>query len=229
MEKDGSQYGKIMKELKSRANPKNVEGMARFGIDSKNALGVSVVDMRKMAKKIGTDHKLAGRLWASGIHEARILAGMVDDPSKVTELQMDLWAADFDSWDICDQCCSNLFDKTTYAYEKAFQWSKDEREFVKRAGYTMMAVLSVHDKAAGDKSFIKFLNRIEQGANDERNFVKKSVNWALRQIGKRNKVLNRLAIKTAEEIKHRGSPSARWIASDALRELKSEKVRARIS
>jgi 3-methyladenine DNA glycosylase AlkD len=221
-------YEQVISELKSQSNPRNVEGMKRFGISTKNTLGISVVALRAMAKKMGRDHEMAERLWSSGIHEARILAPMVDELKKVTEKQMDGWVRDFDSWDICDQCCGNLFDKTPYAYEKAFEWSGNESEFVKRAGYVMMAALSVHDKSAKDSRFIEFLPVIKKGATDERNFVKKAVNWALRQIGKRNKRLNRLAIDAANEIKRVDSGSARWIASDTLRELTSSGVRDRL-
>ncbi len=221
-------YDEIISKLKSQYNPKNIEGMKRFGISTKNTLGISVVALRGMAKGIGKDHELAGRLWSSGIHEARILAPMIEETEKVTEKQMDRWVEDFDSWDICDQCCGNLFDKTPYAYEKAVKWSKDKSEFVMRAGYVMMAALSVHDKKADDSRFIGFLPIIKKGATDERNFVKKAVNWALRQIGKRNKRLNRLAIEAANEIKAMDSSSARWIANDALRELTSDGVRKRL-
>jgi 3-methyladenine DNA glycosylase AlkD len=221
-------YDQVISKLRSQSNPKNVEGMKRFGISTKNTLGISVVALRGMAKSIGKDHEMAERLWSSGIHEARILAPMIEELGKVTDRQMDGWVRDFDSWDICDQCCGNLFDKTPYAYEKAFEWSKDKSEFVKRAGYVMMAALAVHDKAAGDEKFVEFLKVIKKGADDERNFVKKAVNWALRQIGKRNKRLNRLAIETANEIKVMDSSSARWIASDALRELTSSGVKERL-
>ncbi len=153
---------------------------------------------------------------------------MIEETEKVTEKQMNRWVEDFDSWDICDQCCGNLFDKTPYAYEKAVEWSRDDREFVRRAGYVMMAALSVHDKEADDNEFVQFLSMIKRGATDERNFVKKAVNWALRQIGKRNKRLNKLAIEAAREIKAMDSVSARWIASDALRELTSEEVKGRL-
>ena len=180
----------VMKELKSHANPKNVEGMARFGISAKNTLGISIPILRNMAKKAGTDHDLALKLWATGVHEARILACLVDDPKAVTERQMENWVSEFDSWDVCDQCCGSLFDKTEYAHRKAIEWANRRDEFVKRAGFAMMAVLAWHDKEAKDESFLKFLPIIVKGATDERNFVKKAVNWALRQIGKRNRALN---------------------------------------
>ena len=219
----------IVRELRSMANPKNVEGMARFGIRSKNTLGISIYDLRPMAKRIGKDHAVAAELWSTEIHEARLLAGFIDDPEKVTEKQMESWAADFDSWDIVDQVCSSLFDKTPFAYAKADEWSSREEEFVKRAGFVLMAALSVHDREAPDKAFTKFLPTIKREATDERNFVKKAVNWALRQIGKRDLVLNAAAVKIAKEIQKIDSKSARWIASDALRELESDKVRKRLT
>lgn len=222
------EYKEIIKKLKSLANPKNVEGMVRFGISPHNTLGVFVYAIRDIAKKIGKDHKLAQELWNSRIHEARLLAGFVDEPEKVTEKQMEKWVKDFDSWDICDQLCSSLFDKTPFAYKKAFQWSKRKEEFAKRAGFVLMAVLSVHDKKAPDKKFEKFFPAIKQHSEDERNFVKKAVNWALRQIGKRSLNLNKKAIKVAKDIQKIDSKSAKWIASDALRELLSDKVQKRL-
>jgi 3-methyladenine DNA glycosylase AlkD len=223
-------YEDAIRVITRKKNAKNLEGMRRFGINTDNAYGsLSLPEIRKLGKQIGIDHGAAIRLWSSGIHEARILASVVDDPKEVTADQMDRWASDFDSWDVCDQCCSNLFDKVSCAYEKAVEWSGEDREFVKRAGYVMMAALSVHDKAAGDDAFISFLPIIEEGATDERNFVKKAVNWALRQIGKRNMRLNALAIKSAKEIGEMDSASARWIASDALRELRGAAARKRAS
>jgi 3-methyladenine DNA glycosylase AlkD len=221
-------YTEILRFLKSLANPESVKGMARFGIKSENAYGVSIPDLRRLAKQIGKNHTLAGQLWSSGIHEARILAGMVDDPEQVTESQMERWVKDFDSWDLCDQCCSNLFDKTVFAYQKAIEWSARRREFVKRAGFVLMAVLAVHDKTADDQQFIQFFPIIKRQSIDERNYVKKAVNWALRQIGKRNRALNQAAIDIGQEVKTIDSRAARWIAGDALRELTSEKVQSRL-
>lgn len=218
----------ILKQLKSLSNPEAVAGMARFGINSNNTYGVSIPTLRKMAKEIGRDHLLAVQLWKSRIHEARLLAAFIDNPGEVSEAQMEKWVKDFDSWDVCDQCCSNLFDKTKFAYKKAFEWSKREEEYVKRAGFTLMACLSVHDKKAADEEFIKFLPLIKTESVDERNYVRKAVNWALRQIGKRNNNLNKIVIEAAEEIQSIDSKSARWIASDALRELTSEKVQKRL-
>jgi 3-methyladenine DNA glycosylase AlkD len=218
----------ILKRLKSLSNPEAVAGMARFGINPKDNYGVSIPVLRKMAKRIGRNHLLAEKLWNSGIHEARILAGMIDVPEKVTETQLERWAKDFDSWDICDQCCSNLFDKTKFAHKKAIEWSKRREEFVKRAGFVLMATLAVHDKEADNQKFIRLLPIIKREATDERNFVKKAVNWALRQIGKRSSALNKIAIQTAKEIQKIDSKSARWIALDAFRELTSQAVQKRL-
>ena len=222
------EHKEILEKLKTLSDPKAVEGMARFGINAKNTYGVSIPDLRKMAKGIGKNHILAQKLWDSGIHEARILAGMIDLPERVTEKQMKHWVKDFNSWDVCDQVCSNLFDKTKFAHKKAIEWSKRREEFVKRAGFVLMAALAVHDKEASDKEFLKFLPIIKREATDERNFVKKAVNWALRQIGKRNSALNKIAIQTAKEIQKIDSKSARWIASDAIRELTSEAVQKKL-
>ena len=222
------EYKEIIQQLKSLSNPVAIAGMKRFGIQTKNTFGVSIPHLRKIAKQIGKDHPLAQRLWTSGIHEARILASMVDDPKVMTEKQMEKWVKDFGSWDVCDQCCSNLFDKTSLAYRKAVQWSERDEEFVKRAGFVLMAVLAVHDKEMSDREFVKFLPIIKREATDGRNFVKKAVNWALRQIGKRNLNLNGMAIKTAKEIQKIDSKPAKWIASDALRELTSKKIQAKL-
>ncbi len=217
-----------IEKLESMSDPSNKDGMARFGINVNNALCVSMPAIRKLAKETGKDHALALALWNTGIHEAKIMATLVDDYRQVTEDQMDKWVADFDSWDVCDQCCSNLFDKTKFAHDKCFEWSKDDREFVKRAGFTMMATLAVHDKKADDAAFKSFFPVILRESTDERNFVRKSVNWALRQIGKRNVNLNAEAIAVGNEMKVIDSKSARWIASDALRELQSEAVQQKL-
>lgn len=218
----------ILTRLRSQANPLNIAGMARYGISTDNTLGVSMPALRALAKEIGRDHELALSLWSSGIHEARILAGLIDDPRLVTETQMEQWVADFDSWDVCDQVCSNLFDATPFAYEKAVTWACRKEEFVKRAGFVLMAALSVHDKKAGDDVFEPFFALIVRESTDGRNFVKKAVNWAVRQIGKRNALLNARAIAVAEEVQMVDAPSARWIAADALRELTGEKVQSRL-
>jgi 3-methyladenine DNA glycosylase AlkD len=222
------QAEEILNRLKSLVDPEAVAGMARFAVGGQHTLGISIPTLRKLAKEIGQDHDLAGQLWVSGIHEARILASMIDPPPSVTAAQMERWVKDFDSWDVCDQCCNNLFSKTPLAHQKADEWSRREEEFVKRAGFVLMATLAVHDKKARDETFVAYLPLIKREATDARNFVKKAVNWALRQIGKRNRRLNQVAIQTAQEIKEIDSKSARWIANDALRELSSDKVRQRL-
>jgi 3-methyladenine DNA glycosylase AlkD len=193
--------------------------MARYGIKTDSAFGVRIPVIRKIARETGKSHELAGKLWAAGIHEARILAAMVDEPGKVTKAQADRWAGEFNSWDLCDQACNNLLDKTPFAREKAFQWSGDKREFVKRAGFVLMATLSVHDKKAPDADFEVFFPVIIAQSGDARNYVKKAVNWALRQIGKRNPALRKKAALCAKELLKTGTPSAKWIATDALREF----------
>jgi len=224
-----AQVEEIIAGIKSLANPKNVEGMARFGINPANTYGVSIPVLRKMARETGKSHELALELWETGIHEARMLACFIDRPDMITEEQMERWVKDFDSWDVCDQCCGNLFDRTRFAHKKAVEWCGRGEEFVRRAGFVLMACLAVHDKKAGDQAFIEFLPLIKIHAGDDRNYVKKAVNWALRQIGKRNQNLNEVAIKTAEEIKQMDSRSARWIASDALRELAGDAVQKKLA
>ena len=219
----------LMDEIKRKGTPSAVAGMSRFGIQTGAALGVPIPQLRNLAKEAGTNHDLAQELWKTGIHEARILASMIDDPTKVSDEQMEKWAADFDSWDIVDGSCGNLFDKTKFAVSKAHEWSKRREEYVKRAGFVLMAELAVHDKKASDKIFLDFLPVIIREASDERNFVKKAVNWALRQIGKRNTFLNASAIKTYTEIRKSDSRSANWVAAGALRELTSAPVRKRLA
>ena len=217
-------YFEILKKLKSSGSKKAIEGMARFGIRPKTKVcGVSMTDLRALAKNIEKNHALALRLWKSGVHEARILASIADEVEKVTEKQTDQWIKDFDSWDVCDEVCMNLFWRTPMAFRKAIEWSKREREFEKRAGFALMAVLAWKDKNSSDAKFKKFFPLIKKESIDERNFVRKSVNWALRQIGKRNAKLKELAIKTAKEILKIDSKSARWIARDALKELTKKK------
>jgi len=209
----------IISTLQTMASETNRSGMGRFGINVENALGIKVTDLRKLARRIKKGHDLALQLWETGIHEARLLATMIDEPSAVTEQQMESWASDFDSWDMVDQACNNLFRRTSFAQSKAVDWAVRDEEFIKRAGFAMMAVLAVHDKAASDAVFKRYLGFVEKGAKDERNYVKKAVNWALRQIGKRNPVLREKAVRAAERIRDQGTKSARWIANDALREL----------
>jgi 3-methyladenine DNA glycosylase AlkD len=221
-------FDQILKQMKSYYNPCNLAGMARYGINVEKAYGVPTPVLWGMAKQIRGDHALAERLWASGIHDAKILAAFADDPAQVTEEQMERWARDFDSWDVVDQCCNRLFRRTNCAHRKAIEWTARGEEYVKRAGYVLIACLAVHDKESRDAVFERYLRLIKKGANDERNLVKKAVNWALRQIGKRSSKLREAAIKTAKEIQKMNSKSARWIAADALRELTSEKTVARI-
>jgi 3-methyladenine DNA glycosylase AlkD len=211
----------VIATLKSYADVQAIQKMARFGIKPGQALGISLPTLRKLARANGKDQALAVTLWDSGIHEARILASLVAEPQLVSPQLMDRWVNDFDSWDVCDQVCGNLFDKTPFAYQKAMQWCHEEQEFVRRAGFVMMAELAVHDKEASDEAFIPFFALIKQYAWDKRNFVKKAVNWALRQMGKRNKHLYAIALECANELKDMDSQSAKWIAKDALRELQA--------
>jgi 3-methyladenine DNA glycosylase AlkD len=220
-----SQSAKVLAELRRLSNASNVAGMARFGICGKNLLGISVVQLRTIAKQIGCDHALAEKLWASGIFEARILAAFVAEPARVTRRQANAWAKDFECWADCDGLCIHLFRKTPFAHHLAVAWSRRREELVKRAGFTMMATLAVHDKAASNQVFHCYLNRVYEASSDERHKVKKGVNWALRQIGKRNPILNREAIRMAKRIREKDSRAARWIAGDALRELQRWKPR----
>jgi len=219
----------VVAKLKAMGDPAEAEGMARYGITTDHVYGVRVPELRKLARAIGRDHALAAELWAEGSREARIIAALCDDLKQVSEAQMDAWVKDFNSWEVCDQCCMNLFDKHASAYRKAMAWSEREEEFVRRAGFAMMASLAVHDKKAADEKFLEFLPYVARAAGDGRNFVKKAVNWALRQIGKRSLFLNKKALEAAREIQAQGSPSARWVAADAIRELESEAVQARLA
>ncbi len=221
-------YQAVLRKIKSQANPENVAGMAKFGINPKNNYGLSVATTRQIAKEIGKDHQLALQLWKSKIREARFIACLIAEPDKVNNNLMEKWVKDFNSWDICDHCCGSLFDKTELAYKKAKEWSKRPEEFVKRAGFVLVAWLAIHDKKAPDKKLLQFLPIIKREAKDGRNFVKKAVNWALRHIGKRNLACNKEALKMAEEIKKLDSSTARWIAGDAIRELTSDKIKQRL-
>ncbi len=219
----------LLQELQVFGNPHNREGMSRFGINTENAYGVSIPVIRRMAKQHKRNHILALDLWRTGIHEARLLSVFVDDPKQVSELQMETWVRDFNSWDLCDQTCGNLFIKTPFAYQKSVRWTYRNEEFVKRAGFAMMAYLAVHDKKANNETLLGFFPHIEREAKDGRNYVKKAVNWALRQIGKRNTDLQSEAIELASRIKEQPFPSARWIGSDALRELQKKSLVGNIS
>ncbi|MFA6213725.1 MAG: DNA alkylation repair protein [Candidatus Micrarchaeia archaeon] len=219
----------LLAHLKNKGKPKNLEGMARFGINVEKAYGVPIPELRRLARHIGPHHGLAFDLWRTGIHEARILAAYIDDYKRVSEKQMEEWVKCFDSWDLCDQVCGNLFDRTEFAHRKAIEWSFRKEEYVKRAGFVLMATLAVHDKRAGKAAFEKFFPHIVRGSTDERNYVKKAVNWALRQIGKRSFTLNKEAIAVAREIAKIDSPSAKWVASNALYELEGEAVQKRLT
>ncbi|KYC45827.1 MAG: DNA alkylation repair enzyme [Candidatus Methanofastidiosum methylothiophilum] len=214
----------IIEKLYSLSDPKSLEGMARFGINTSEALGVSIPKLRLLSKEIGKNHKIALELWALHFHETKILASMIEDPKTLSSEQMENWVRDFNSWDVCDQTCNNLFGKSKLAFSKSFEWCKRDEEFVKRAGFVLMAVLAVHDKARKDEDFFNYFPIIYEGSTDERIYVKKAVNWALRQIGKRNIILNKKAIECAMEIHKINSKSAKWIATDALKELRSTKI-----
>lgn len=208
-------------ELRSLGEPTVVEGRARFGIRPGLSVGVSVPKLRAVARKISHDQALAEELWATQLHEARLLAAYIADPAKITSSTMDHWAQDFNSWDLCDSCACEVFDKTPFAWQKIFEWAQSEAEFIRRAAFSTIAGIAVHDKRADDASFLAALPLIEHYAFDDRNLVRKAVNWALRSIGKRNPVLCEAAIACAQRLQQQGTRSARWIASDALRELRS--------
>ncbi len=218
----------IIEELKKKFSPENAAGMSRFGINTENAFGVTVKDIKLIAKPIKKNHDLALQLWKSGIHEAKIMSSLLDEYKKVSEEQMELQVLDFDSWDVCDLTCNNLFVYTEFCEKKIFEWSKREEEYVKRAGYVLIACSAVHHKEWSDEKFLSFFPLIENGLYDERNFVKKAVNWALRGIGKKNMYLNKEAIKFAEKFILSESKNAKWIINDALRELKDEKILRRV-
>jgi 3-methyladenine DNA glycosylase AlkD len=222
-----SECAEIIASLKSKASSDNVTGMARYGIKGGEMLGISIYVLRDVAKSIPKNHALALELWESGIHEARILASFIDEPDKVTDGQLEKWVADFDSWDIVDQVAA-LIASTPYVIPKIHQWSKRNEEFVRRAAFSLIAEVSFYHSKMADAEFEQFFPVIIGAATDERNYVKKAVNWALRNIGKRNRVLNRRAIEVAEEIQKIDSKSARWIAADAIRELTGEAVQKRL-
>ena len=219
----------IIAELEAAADPAARAGMARYGITPDQAYGVKIPVLRALAQRAGRSHALAQQLWARDTRETRILASLVDDPAEVDEKQLEAWAAEFSYWEICDACCMNLFEKTPFAWDKAMEWSVRAAESYKRGGFVLMARLAVSDKKAPDAAFEQFLPLIEQEAHDGRNLVKKAVNWALRQIGKRNAALNKKAIACAERIHAQNSTVARWVAADALRELRSDAVQARLA
>lgn len=213
----------IIAHLESLRSQHNIDGMARFGIRPARPLGISIRTLRPLARTLGRSHDLADELWASGWHEARILAAFVEEPGKLTRREADRRAADFDSWDLCDQWCISVFRRMPFAWDKAQQWAGRRAEFVKRAGFSLFAVLAVHDREAGDDRFVEVLEAVEREATDERHYVSKSINWALRQIGKRNVRLKRAAIASARRLAKLDSRQARWVAADALRELGSRR------
>jgi 3-methyladenine DNA glycosylase AlkD len=218
----------IVERLKVLANPGALEGMSRYGIATDHALGVSMPQLRALAKAIGRDHELALALWGTGIHDARILASLVDSPATVTEEQMEAWVTAFDSWDVCDQCVMNLFARTHCAERQAHEWSTRAEEFVKRAGFVVMARLASTERTAVDAVFVRFLAAIERESTDERNYVRKGVTWALREIGARNAILNASACDLASRLSASASPGARWIGRDALRELQARAYGGRL-
>lgn len=217
----------VMAKLKAKARPDQLEGMARFAIVGEGRLGLSMPDLRGMAKEIGANHEIAQQLWETGIPDARILAGIIEDPNAITLEQAEAWALDFNSWDVCDQVSGRLED-VPFADDLIRDWAVREEEFVKRSAFAIIAGIAWHSKAAPDEQFLKYLEIIKTASDDDRNFVRKAVNWALRNIGKRNSLLNKAAIRAAYEIRERGTKAARWIAADAIRELESEKVQARV-
>jgi len=219
---------RVVGELRRLGRRRNVEGMARYGIRAKKVFGVSKPKLDALARKIGKNHALGLELWSTGIQDAKILAGLISEPDRVTGSQMEAWAQDFDNWDSCDGTCWHLFVFAEPAWPKAFAWTKRKEEFQKRGGFALAAYLAYRDKSAGDAKFVSFLRVIEREADDERNFVRKAVNWALRNIGKRNRRLNRAAIAAARRMQKKESRAARWIAGDALRELQSEAVQLRL-
>jgi 3-methyladenine DNA glycosylase AlkD len=219
----------VIAALQKRASKKTRDGMARYAIPSQRAFGVPVGEIRKLGKALGKSHALAEALWDSGHYEARMLATFIDDIALVTPKQMDRWCKDFDNWAICDTACFGFFDRSVHAYEKVAAWAKRKPEFEKRAGFALLASLALHDKRADNEVFLALLPLIEQGAHDERNFVKKAVSWALRGVGRRSIELNRASIEVAERLSRSTNAPARWVGKDALRELAGPAVRKRLA
>ncbi len=218
----------ILEWLGKKGSRRNREGMARYGIVAPKAFGVPMAAMLRIAKEHGKDHRLAGALWRSGWHEARLLAAMIDDPQRVTRAQMEAWVRDFNNWAVCDTVCWHLFDYVPFAWEKLRRWSTSPHEFVKRAAFAMMAGQAGHNRSATDAQFLALFPIIEKGAGDERNFVKKAVSWALRRIGHRNLPLHAAATELAERLAASEEPSCRWVGKDAIRDLSRPMVRARL-
>ncbi len=225
----GIQVKEILSWLERQGSARNRDGMARYGIVADKVFGVSVSTIRAKGKQLGRDHDLALALWDTGWYEARMLAAFVDDPAEVTASQMDRWAKDFDNWAICDTLCFHLFDKTPHAWRKIEQWSGKRGEFVKRAGFALLAGVALHDRKTPDTPFLRSLTIIEDRATDGRNFVKKGVSWALRTIGHRNEILHEAAIATAEKLTTSDDSTARWIGRDALNDLSRPMVEARVA
>ncbi len=219
----------VLQWLERQGTRRTVDGMARYGIEAKQAFGVPMGTLLSMRKRLGQDQALSLALWDTGWYEARLLAALVGDPQQVTRRQMNAWATGFENWADCDTACFKLFDRSPLAWEKARQWAKSPRELVKRGGFVLIACLALHDKDAPDKSFLALLPLIESGARDERNFVKKGVSWALRGIGQRNLALNRAALAVAKRLAQSEEAGSRWVGKDALRELAGPKVRARLA
>lgn len=195
------------------------DGMARFGLPSDHALGVSMADIKVLGARLGRSHELAAALWDTGVYEARLLTSFVDEPARVTSAQMDRWCRDFDNWGVCDTLCFHLFDRTPHAWAKVARWHNHRGEFVRRAAFALLASLALHDKAAADSRFLPSLRLIERAASDERNFVKKGVSWALRAVGRRNLALNAASVTVARRLAASSEAAPRWVGKDALREL----------
>jgi len=223
-----TELAEAMRLLQAQARPGELAGMARLRIAGAGRLGLSVPAMRTIARQLGRDHPLALALWGTGIADARIVAGYIADPARMNGRTMDAWARGFDAWDVCDQVCGSAFLTAPAAWAKVQAWSMREPEFVRRAAFALLATLAVHDRTSPDARFAAALHWIEAAADDERNFVRKAVNWALRNIGKRNLALNAQAIAAARRLRARGTKSARWISADALRELTGLPVQARL-
>ncbi len=223
----GARLNQVLTQMRLVASPGNLDaklaGMRRFGIHAESLIGLSTPEIRKIARHIGRDQPLAEALWETGVYDARILASLITDPALLRIAVMDRWARDFDSWSVCDACCCNAFDRSPHAWKQIAKWAKSDAEFVRRAAFATIAALAVHDKKADDQVFLAALPLLERYAFDERNFVKKAVNWALRNIGKRNAALLSAAIGCAERIRLQGTSPARWIAADALRELRARR------
>jgi len=219
----------VLAELEAMSTKRDRENLKRFGITANKAFGVSMVNMQKLAKRLGRNHELAAALWKTEWYEARMLTSFVDDPARVTSAQMDRWCRDFDNWGICDTICFHLFDRTPHAWSKVNRWHDERGEFVRRAAFALLASLALHDKQTGDEPFVEALALVERAATDDRNFVKKGVSWALRLIGRRNRFLNTQAVRVSRRLAASPAAAARWIGKGALRELTSPMVTRRLA